>query len=1096
MRIGERYRKLRCSIALGGIALLCANTFGYAYAQPAVENPASPEESGEKPAQVLTVDYSHSTGEFRGGATGTLYGLGSGGAPTEAILDGARVENSAQKPVYGRQHPSGDPLVMEKEFFNNGGAELVIYMQDYYPDWAYNGGRRPEDTRSYVLDVPVDDPRYGTYQDQPNGRWDYDEVIELVMNQLLSQTQYPDRYTFLPFNEPDAGNWYASDDNAEAPIFAHVFLADWDKAFQTIQRVWQQYRNHEKPNIYQAYPHQKHARIAGPGDATWRSHRTDAFLAHTVNHGTVPAVFVWHELGRDSLRGYQAHYQEYRALEKKHNVGPLAINITEYGELRDMGTPGQLIQWQSMFEQTKVQAETAFWNYAGNLSDNMARANSPNSGWWQFAWYGDLRGQYTVAVTVPYPSTTDTLQAIAAFDEKNRKATVLYGGATQAPNSAEVANTGANIPIAIELKGLAAVGLDTKVDVEIRENAFTGPDAVANPPRVIYAESGVDASSGSITIKTTSVDRYASYQLLVTPHQDRELLTDSARGQENHVIEAEHLALAGGARSYEKPPQAGGWDFFMTSGNADVGSFKTGSTASWTVHIDTPGRYRLQVISGNTGVPGVNTLTLDGAAAGVVSYGAELAMKGSAKWLYRGDGWADLSLPAGEHTLVLHGDDNFDNTLDKLFLSYLGPLDSPRTEHTIYPASIMRLTENAALNYAEPTRGFADISAGAAHAFVLAWECGMHEVEITYYAISGSHLDVKLNDVAIADIPVRESGLQSTTLRLGLAEGINKISLTGNGIRLRDVQTWRAQAGNVVAVEAEDLQLSGGAHVVTDSRSNAVGQRYVVGLGNQFETQESGPAGFGDPTRVVVRDSRNTPSVRTDQPGTLTIPAGVVPAGRYHVAIRFSNDAFIGRHDYNPQVVDLGLQLRCGERECGRGAFRYTYSDLNFMNRSVMVETDEHPITVGNWDPAGTGAGAVSWGVAPNIDRLVFYPAVDGQPITRMLLPDNPPQPAPEPNPNQPGGSHVPVAPNQPANPGHTVPPVNPSPTHPGSTPDGSVNAPHFTGAHSPTLAAMPHTGASTIGLGISAAMFIALGSCLAYWGTRQPRHRIAQERV
>ena len=60
------------------------------------------------------------------------------------------------------------------------------------------------------------------------------------------------------------------------------------------------------------------------------------------------------------------------------------MNITEYGELRDMSVPGQLIQWQSMFEDEKVQAETAYWNYAGNLSDNMARANSANAGWWQF----------------------------------------------------------------------------------------------------------------------------------------------------------------------------------------------------------------------------------------------------------------------------------------------------------------------------------------------------------------------------------------------------------------------------------------------------------------------------------------------------------------------------------------------------------------------------------------------------------------------------------------------------------------------------------------------------------------------------------------
>ena len=54
-----------------------------------------------------------------------------------------------------------------------------------------------------------------------------------------------------------------------------------------------------------------------------------------------------------------------------------------------MSVPGQLIQWMSMFESTKVQAQTAYWNYAGNLNDNMARANSANGGWWLYKWYGD-----------------------------------------------------------------------------------------------------------------------------------------------------------------------------------------------------------------------------------------------------------------------------------------------------------------------------------------------------------------------------------------------------------------------------------------------------------------------------------------------------------------------------------------------------------------------------------------------------------------------------------------------------------------------------------------------------------------------------------
>lgn len=124
---------------------------------------------GNKAVQILNVDYGTETGDFRGGASGTLYGLGDDGSPTNAILDGAQVENSSQKPPSGTQHPSGDALSLENQFFSNGGNELAVYMQDYYSDWSYNGGSRPSDDRTYVLDVPVSDPTYGTYASGGDG---------------------------------------------------------------------------------------------------------------------------------------------------------------------------------------------------------------------------------------------------------------------------------------------------------------------------------------------------------------------------------------------------------------------------------------------------------------------------------------------------------------------------------------------------------------------------------------------------------------------------------------------------------------------------------------------------------------------------------------------------------------------------------------------------------------------------------------------------------------------------------------------------------------------------------------------------------------
>ena len=942
---------------------------------------------GNKAVQILNVDYGTETGDFRGGASGTLYGLGDDGSPTNAILDGAQVENSSQKPPSGTQHPSGDALSLENQFFSNGGNELAVYMQDYYSDWSYNGGSRPSDDRTYVLDVPVSDPTYGTYASGGDGVWDYAQITEIVVNKILANTEYPDQYTFIPFNEPDGGNWYASGDNAKAKIFK-TFLSDWDSEYELIQKIWNQYKSGEK--VGKTVPTADHARVAGPGDCEYRQNRSNAFLAHAKSKGTLPDVFVWHELGKGSLSSFRTHYEKYRALEKKNGISPLDVNITEYGELRDMSVPGQLIQWQSMFESEKVQAETAYWNYAGNLSDNMAKANSANAGWWQFKWYGDLRGTRTVKVSSDYLNKADSLQAIAAIDQTNRKATVLYGGAND-NNSDQVKNTGANIPVTVHFSGLSTERFGTSVDVEVRENAFTGPDGVAATPRVVNVVSGADISDGTLDVTTMSVDRYASYQLVVTPHSDRALKVDDAStGRALLVEEAENAVLSGGAQTYVKTPWGDGWNYFMTSGNGDVGSFKSGSTATWTVDVPADGTYRFQVISGNTGFPGTNGVAVDGISAGTLRLGAELAMKSAAKWLYRGSSEIELQLSEGVHQIQLQGS-SMDNTLDK-FLLYQVSDSNGNMDKTEYPASQFRLTDGASLTYDQSgAKGFAQLNSGVAKVFAHAWESGYHTLTLEYRSAPGAVMSLRINGNLVDEIVAESNGLQSSSINVAMSGGINEITVSGDSsILVCDVMVIRdlSDDGAAISVEAEDMQLGGGAQIVSASGTNASGDGYVSGLGNQFVTQESGASGMGDRTRVVTVDSNNTPDLIEGNKGTLTIPAGTVPAGRYSAVVSFSNDAFIGNHDYNPQIVDLGLQIRAGNgegEELSRGAFRYTYSDTNFLDRTLSVTTDGGALVFGNWDSPGLGQGAVSWGVAPNIDKIVFYPIVAGEVVGRSL---------------------------------------------------------------------------------------------------------------
>ena len=430
--------------------------------------------AAEESADVLSADFSRTNGAFRGGATGTLYGFGDDGAPTQALIDGAHITNTSQKAPYGTQHPSGDAIKVEDGFFRKHGKDMYIYVQDYYPDWSYNGGRRPDDSRTY-------NQADGTYVSTPNGIWDFLEVVEFVAEAVATTSARPKDYVFIPFNEPDGGNWYA-----DWATMKDTFLADWKATYDKIQKV---YARHGLG----------HARIGGPGDTGWRAERSADILRYAKAKRVLPDVFIWHELGIDNLRTFRSHFAAYRKLEKDLGIRPIHVNITEFGMLRDMGTPGQLVQWLSIMEDLKVDGQTAYWNYAGNFNDNSARTNSANAGWWMYKWYGDLEGSRTVPLTPPALDTVDTLQGIAAIDTKNKRATVLYGGGSK--------------PVSLRLSGLDQDIFDRRVDIEVREVTLSGAEGVAGTPPVVLALDGVRLDRGrsaSTSPPTTGTPRTRS----------------------------------------------------------------------------------------------------------------------------------------------------------------------------------------------------------------------------------------------------------------------------------------------------------------------------------------------------------------------------------------------------------------------------------------------------------------------------------------------------------------------------------------------------------------------------------------------------------
>lgn len=865
--------------------------------------------------ETLAVDFSERTGDFRGGATGTLYGFGDEGAPTQALVNGAHITNTSQKAPYGTQHPSGDAIKVEAGFFAKHGQDMYVYVQDYYPDWPYHGGARPGDERTYDL-------ADGTYTEAPNGVWDYLEVVEFVAEAVAADSARPQDYVFIPFNEPDGGNWY--------PDWAGQkdrFLADWQATYDTIQEVWDRHGL-------------GHARIGGPGDTRWQPQRSADLLAYAKANGSLPDVFIWHELGIDNLAAYRRNFADYRALEASLGIDPIPVNITEYGMLRDMGVPGQLVQWLAMFEDTKVDAQTAYWNYAGNLSDNTARPGGANGGWWMFKWYGDLEGSETVAVTPPHPDTVDTLQGIGAIDEANRRATVLWGGT--------------DADVRLDVSGLDPAVFGASVDVEIREVALTGAEGLAGAPRVVAAHDGLAVDAGELRLTVPTYDRYAAYQLILTPARDR--ATAYPPQAWTAAIEAEDLALTDATVYTHDPKGGGGWQF-LASGGRDVGSFnRATSKAEWTLDVPRDGTYRLQVIGGAPGVPGRHALFVDGDAAGTIQYAADLGLNATSKWQYRGSAETLVELTAGTRTLSIRASadgatllPNADITLDKVLLTSVS-----EGEPTVYPASGFRL-DGAALDWDAPLRGGARLEGdGRADLYAAAMETGYYDLVVGWASTGDSAVALRVNGMPTATLEAEGAGTWRSTARVRLVEGINEIEIGAPaGAVVAALTTVRAREADeaAVAIEAEDAVLHGAAAVTTladGTGTNASGSAYVGWIGD---------------------GAANAIEIPRD---------GFAAAGDYDLTVYYANAELSGDHDYNPQVVDRRLEVREGAVEVGRAYFRYTYSWDSFFQRSLAVtlSTADEPLRLGNGE---------SW--APNLDLIVIAPRLLGTPTTVPLVP-------------------------------------------------------------------------------------------------------------
>ena len=829
----------------------------------------------------IGIDLSTNSGPFHGGAAGSLYGLYGQGVPTNNVIGGMHMRTVATKAQDGIQHPGADALEVLKPLVDSTSGDVYIYMTDIY--------------RGFPYEWPGSTPQAKLA--------DFEQKIAKQVDQVLTlDPKYQKHVVFVPFNEPE-GNMFGTGPWSYNGISWLDNPTDYFKAWDEVYRLI-------KGKI-------ANARIAGPNTSVLFP-QDKGWLQHVVAAGTVPDVFTWHELSHpEQIRQSVA---QYRAWEKAVFAGTayegkkLPVNIDEYAFNYHTSVPGQMIQWISAIEESKVDADIAYWNIDGNISDSAVQANRGNGQWWLFNAYGSMTG-HTVRLDPPYPGQNYSLQGLATLDKGKRQARALIGGA-----SSKSYVHFDNVPSSV---------FGSRVHATIREIPWTGQIGDSAQPDTI-AEFDTDVVNGSVAFDfggaLPSLKESSAYEIVLSPAGDGGA-TSASRDQWQGSYEAEDATYTGSGYS-KNGPEGSPNDVskFYTSGMYDVGGLRTGSDGKLDFTVDVPktGTYDLSVFANSLNTyplvqdqgPTNVFLRVDGGAE------QELFLPLGYKWAVWDHTDTTVNLTAGKHVIALAAQ-SLDGTkstkgdaiIDRILLS----LPSPSAATSVYEAELAdvagraRPVYGAAAGSAASGAGGLQVAKGGVATF---WVYSAKDAEST---LDASMLDAGTVRMAVNGRDVAMASGGDTPVAVSLSGGINKVTLTGvSNTSVVDRLTVTPSSGHLVAktYEAENATLAGSAEVTT-SLLLASGGKAVDGVG-------------GDPGNG----------------NTLTFNVNVQKAGTYAMGVRYSNPEQSNATHYNPDPLARHADISVNGGAAQRVLFPHSFHDDNFWELTVVVQLNRGTNTV------------------------------------------------------------------------------------------------------------------------------------------------------
>ncbi len=828
----------------------------------------------------LQVDLGTDTGEFHGGAAGTLYGLYGDGLPSDNLLEGMGVRTVSTKAQDGPQHPGADALEVVQPLADATDGDVYIYMTDIHRGFPYQWeGDTPEEKISIYLDKIADQ---------------VDQVLELP-------EKYQNNIVFVPFNEPEGnmfgtGQWsYNGTSWLNDPT---DYFAAWDAVYATIR------------------DRMPEARIAGPNTSILYS-QIVGYLDHVVEAGTVPDVVTWHELSHPEQ--IRSSVDTYRTWERDAFAGTelegteLPININEYAFNYHTSVPGQMIQWISAIEEKKVDADIAYWNIDGNLSDSAVQSNRGNGQWWLFNAYSQMTG-HTVEVAPPFPGENYTLQGVATLDTDRAIARAIIGGADGAAP--------------IDVMNVPADLFGDDVRITVREIPWTGQLGDSAQPRLL-GETTAAVQAGTVSVdfdgeQLPLLTESSAYEIVITPAGVGES-TSNVPTAWKAVYEAEDAAHTGSGYSVNGPegsPSDVGK--FYTSGGYNVGGLRTGSNVVLDFEVTVPedATYDLSVFANSLNTydlvadqgPTNVFLRVDGAAE------QELFLPLGYKWVVWDHADTTVDLTAGTHTISLaarsldgDGATIGDAIVDRITLS----LSNPDADVSVYEAELATLDGGTAV-YAAPD-GIDPAAISGAGAVSL--EEGS-SVTFWVYSATDGEAEIGLDLLGDGDPSLSVNGDEvlagAGSVAAHLAGGVNKVVVTaGPGGAVVDRITVGAGTGTLTetVLQAEDAELTGGA--TTTELSLADGGFAVTGVG-------------GEPGNDA----------------SLTFHVDAARAGAHAVVLRYSNPEQSPASHYNPDPIARRADVSVNGGEPERILFPHTFHENNFWEKTIVLDLTEGENTI------------------------------------------------------------------------------------------------------------------------------------------------------